>query len=205
MDSRSNISNKTHLPIASITNSLCGGVMLLLSITGFIVYVLFIVVVFTRMKFKNSSYFIIAGWLGIADCISLVITFSYTAPAVVFNYTLTRNPTAGGILNIAWFSSLPLILFLAINRYLCICHTDLCKKLYTRTSSKYYSLSCWCFGIGYSVASFLNCCPLYFDEVLMTWSWDMMNDGAMFLSYGELIMVLIVTLGSFGLNGLVIR
>ena len=196
-------SNTTQPPLVS--HRIAGGVLLLMSISGFLVYLLFIVVVFKRQKFKNSPFFIIAAWLGIADCMSLAINITYAAPCVLLNENYSKSVVAGGMLNIAWFTSLPLILLLAINRYLCICRTQLCRKVYTRTSSTYYCFGCWCFGIGYSIASFFNCCPLYFEHNIMTWRWDVEKAGSIILGYVELTMVVIVTLGAFTLNAFVIR
>lgn len=192
--------------IPTIKNQLCGGLLLLLGVTGIFFYVIFIVVVLVRKKFKDSPFFIIAAWLGIADCLTLTVIISCAAPSVILNKDVVfRNTIPGGVLNIAWFTSLPLILLLAFNRYLCICRTELSKRVYTRKKSYYYCLASWCFGLVYSIASFFDCCPLYFEHELMSWQWNVEQYGAKILSHGELIMVMFVTVGAFTCNGLVIR
>lgn len=191
--------------ISPFLSQLCGSILVVLSISGLVAYVAFIIIVFTRKKFKNNAYFYIAAWLGVADCVCLILMMTYAAPCIIMNSNLNSYIFIGGILNVGWFSGLPLILFLAINRYLCICHTELCRRTYTIKLSKIYCLVCFIFGVGYSIPSFFDCCPIYFDYVLMTWGWDINKYGSVVLSYGELVMVIVVTAIALGLNLMVLR
>lgn len=144
-------------------------------------------------------------FIGIADCLSLTVMTTYAVPNIILREQMEKHIFVGGILNIAWFSSLPMIILLAVNRYLCICHTDLCKKVYTTAYSTYFCIACCSFGIVYSTASFFNCCPVFFHHEYMSWGWETKESGALVLSYGEVTMVTMVTAVGFYMNLLVFK
>lgn len=186
-------------------SQICGVFLIVISTFGLVVYVLFCYVVYTRPKFKGKSYFMIAGTLGIADCLCLVLMIGYAAPKLILNRSLSDSLVIGGVLNVGWFSGLPLIVFLAGDRYLCICDKDRYLKVYTMKKTIIYCIGCWVFGTVYSLPSFFPCCPILFDYRLMSWAWVVDKNGAMILSYGELAMVVLVTLITYGLNGFVFK
>ena len=187
------------------TSQACGVVLLLVASFGLMVYLLFIYVVFTREKFKGKTYFTIAGYLGIADCMCLLLMIGYATPCLIFGRALSDSFALGGILNVGWFSGLPLLIFLAGDRYLCICNKNLYRKFYTVKLTKLYCIGCWVFGISYSLPSFLECCPLYFDFTLMSWGWSVSLKGAKVLALGEITMVILITTLTYFLNALVFK
>jgi len=192
-------------PFSLKTSQICGTFLLLISLFGLVIYMLFIIVVFHRPKFKDKTYFIIAGWLGIADCICLLLMIGYATPCLLHRKSLSDSLALGGILNIGWFSGLPLLIFLAGDRYLCICNKDVYAKFYTKKMTRLYCFACWVFGIGYSLPSFMPCCSLFFDYSLMSWGWNIGLQGAKALALGEITMVVLITSLTYFLNGLVFK
>eukprot|EP00111_Clytia_hemisphaerica_P000369 TCONS_00000996-protein len=187
------------------TSQICGAFLLIVSLFGLMVYVLFMFVVFTRPKFKDKTYFTIAGCLGIADCMCLFLMIGYASPCLFYRTSLSNSLALGGVLNIGWFSGLPLLIFLAGDRYLCICNKDLYSRFYKKRLTNMYCIGCWVFGIAYSIPSFFPCCSLHFDYTLMSWGWSIDFDGAKTLALGEITMVVIITSITYFLNGLVFR
>ena len=124
------------------------------------------------------------------------------------NQTLTDkgvNAIMGGLLNIGWFTSLPLILFLAIDRWLCLCHKKWFNVVYTKQKTKCYISACWLFGITYSIPSFTDCCPLYFWYDVISWGWSLDHSGSSVLAVGELALTILVVTLTYICNGLVLR
>ena len=179
--------------------------MILISGSGLCVYSLVIIVLLLRKNLRQKSYFRIASWLGIADCICLVLMMCYSAPSILVGHILHPSPAFGGCLNIGWFTGLMLILFIAGDRYLCMVHQLTHRKYYSIQKIKWYCLFCWVFGVAYSVPSFALSCSVQFHVDIMTWGWLVRYACAQWLSYGELIMVVTITLTTFVLNGLVLR
>ena len=195
----------SHLYPSTTVLAVLFGTLLAIAVSGLLLYVLVIAVVFTRRRFANNSYFYIAAWLGVAECICLVLMIAYAAPCILMRRNLSDSKIIGGILNIGWFTGLPLIVVLAVNRYLCMCKNNYFKEQFTIQKSKIYCIVCWLFGIIYSMPSFFNCCPLYFDYQMMSWGWSVTDAGAKMLGNGELAMVILVIIVVFGLNGQVFR
>ena len=192
--------------ISTAISILCGTVILIIALSGLLVYLLFIVVALGKDDFKKSSYFTMAGWLGVADCICLVLMITYAAPCIILQKDLSDMKFIGGLLNIGWFTGLPLILFLAVNRFLCICHTDFYKRWFTLRKTWCYCSVALIFGIGYSVPSFMDYSPLYFDNCKMSWQWDIScHPMAKVVSIGEMVIVMVVTIITYCLNILVFR
>ena len=187
------------------TSKVCGVILLLISSFGLVVYLLFIYIVFTRSKFKDKTYFMIAGCLGIADCMCLLLMIGYAAPCLLYRTALSQSLAFGGILNVGWFSGLPLLIFLAGDRYFCICNKELYSKFYSIKLTKIYCAACWVFGISYSIPTFLVCCPLHFNYNLMSWGWSISLKGAKVLALGEITMVVLITSLTYFLNGLVFK
>ena len=95
--------------LSQLTSIICGSVILLISVTGLFVYLLFIIIALGRKKFQRNSYFTMAGWLGVADCICLVLMIGYAAPCIILRRNLSHLKFIGGILNIGKCSSSPLL------------------------------------------------------------------------------------------------
>lgn len=187
------------------TSIICGSIILLISISGLIVYLLFIIIALGRKKFQRNSYFTMAGWLGIADCICLVLMIGYAAPCVILQRNLSDLKFIGGILNVGWFSGLPLIVFLAANRFFCICHTECFKTLFTSHKTRYYCLAALVFGMCYSLPSFMKYSPLFFDYHMMSWEWQTNHPVSKYVTFGEITIVMLVTLTTHTLNILVFK
>lgn len=195
----------TFTPLSPTVSIICGTVILLIALPGLLLYVLFIHIVLTRKRFQSNSFFIIAGWLGVAECTNLVILATYSAPCLITQDRLVNSRFIGAVLNIGWFSGLPLTLFLAVNRYLCICRSNSFKGVFTVKRSKYYSMCCWLFGLAVAVPSFTEHAPLYFDIEKLSWGWQIDNTVAKVVAIGEVTMVSTVTLMTYILNGLVFK
>ena len=187
------------------TSQICGVFLLLISMFGLLVYIIFIYIVFTKSKFKDKTYFMIAGCLGIADCMCLLLMIGYATPCLLYRTKLSDSLLLGGILNIGWFSGLPLLTVLAGDRYFCICNKELYSKFYSIKLTKIYCVACWVFGISYSIPSFLACCSIHFDYTLMSWGWNISLKGAKVLALGEITMVVLVTSFTYLLNGIVFK
>ena len=197
---------QTNNNISTAISILCGTVILIIALSGLLVYLLFIVVALGKDDFKNSSYFTMAGWLGVADCICLVLMITYAAPCIILKKDLSDMKFIGGLLNIGWFTGLPLILFLAVNRFLGICHTGVYKRWFTLRKTWCYCFVALIFGTGYSVPSFMDYSPLYFDNCRMSWQWDISSHPmAKVVSIGEVAIVMVVTIITYCLNILVLR
>lgn len=182
-----------------------GGVTMFISFIGLVFYIFVIVTVFTRKKFEQNSFFRIAGSLGIADCICLLLMVGYASPCMLLQRNISESRIFGAILNIGWFSGLPLILLLAGDRYLCICKHDAFTKYYNIKQTNLYCIACWVFGIGYSIPSLFSCCGIHFDYHIASWQWNVKKPGASILGYGEITMVILITTLTFLLNGLVLK
>ena len=177
--------------------------MLLFTASGLIVYI--IVIQILLKKFSRKSYFVLASSLGIADCIFLSTTVLYVVPSTLTGKLLHVSHAFGGIINIAWFSALPLMLFLAGGRYLCMCLYKFHGKFYSLYKTKCYCLFAWLFGISYALPSFFNGCNILYDVKSRSWIWDIEENCAKVLSYGELIMVVLIAVLSFVFTALVLR
>ena len=187
------------------------------AVVGLIFYILFIVTVFHPSSQHRTSFFILAGWLGIADCIVLVYMIVYAAPSTIMGqnlgeiemngtYTDKRvNAYMGVFVNVGWFTSLPLIVFLAVNRWLCLCHKNWFNVVYSKQKTKCYILAAWIFGIAYSLPSFTDCCPIYFWYDMMSLGWSLDHSGSAALAFGELTITILVATITYLCNGLVIR
>ena len=162
--------------------------LLLFAGSGLFVYLIVIRVLMT--KFSKKSYFILASWLGIADCTFLIVTVCYVVPSILKGKLLYNSNMFGGIINIAWFSGLPIMLLLAGDRYLCMCHYKIHARIYSLNKTKIYCVLSWLFGISCGIPSFFSGCTLYYNMKIMSWRWDTDHYCATILSYVEISMVL---------------
>ena len=189
--------------MATVEQLIISFLLLLLASSGLCVYIMVIRVLMT--KFSKKSYYVLAGWLGVADCICLLMTIFYVVPSIYMDKLLHNSTVYGALINISWFSGLPIIVLLAVDRYLCICQERIHKKVYTQSKTKIYCILAWVFGIGYSFPSFFKSCEFeYFIEV-RSWGWNTDNECSRILSYGEIGMLILVAGAMFIFNGLVIR
>ena len=189
---------------------------------GLIFLIPFVVVVFHPSSKHKTSFFILAGWLGIADGLCLLLMIGYAAPSTIMeqnlaeikinqtqiNKTLTDkrvNAIMGGLLNVGWFSSLPLIVFAAVDQWLCFCHRQCFNSVFTQQRTQFYICACWVFGISYSMPSFMNCCPLYFWFDLISWGWSLDHSGSAVLAIGELVITILVFTITYLCNAMVLR
>ena len=204
-----NLTTGHHVHAKDLSNSIsfvCGSVIFVIALTGLFIYLLFIAIALGKHDFKKNSYFTMAGWLGVADCICLVLMITYVTPSIILQKDLSNLKFIGGLLNIGWFTGLPLILFLAVNRYLCICHTDLYKRMFTLRKTRWYCIIALCFGILYSIPSFMDYSPLFFDYRMLSWQWDLHHHPvAKVISIGEIAIVIAVTLITYCLNTLTFK
>ena len=182
---------------------LVGVFMLLFTASGLIVYIIVIRILLT--KFSKKSYFLLASSLGVADCIFLSTIILYVVPSTLTGKPLHTSHAFGGIINIAWFSALPLMLLLAGDRYLCMCHYKFHEKFYSLCKTKWYCLLGWLFGISYALPSFFNGCNILYDVKIRSWIWNIEENCAKVLSYGELTMVVLIVVLSFIFTALVLR
>ena len=177
--------------------------LFLFAISGLVIYIIVIRVLMT--KFSKKSYFLLASWLGVADCISLISSICYTTPSLLLDKRIHPSNVFGGVVNIGWFSGLPLMVFLAGDRYLCICHPKLHNKLYNKKYTKYYCLSAWLFGACYALPSFFDGCNVFYNVEVRSFTWNIPESCAAALSYGELGMMIIIAGILCACNGLVLR
>lgn len=185
--------------------TLCSILMMTFAASGLVVYVMVMLILMARKKFSRKSYFLLACWLGVADCICLLLMLSYSAPSIFLGHRLHQSHIFGAVLNIGWFSGLAIILLIAGDRYLCMCHQTLHKTCYNIRNVKWYCLLAWIFGTSYSIPSFLPQCSIHFYVELLSWRWNVKHDCAGWLSKAELVMVITITAIAFTLNGLVLR
>lgn len=200
-----NFTNTTTQHSVEDSKRILGSFLLVLSLFGLVTYIIFIVLVFTRKRFHQQSFFVIAGWLGIADCICLILMIGYASPCIILQTSLSTSRVIGGILNIGWFSGLPLITLLAGNRYFCICDREKFRKIFTPQNTGYLCLGSWLFGVAYSIPTFFSCCSLKFDSAIMSWSWKAKQDGTHYLDYAELVMVVLTFIIIYVFNACVLR
>ena len=100
--------------------TLCSILMMTFAASGLVVYVMVMLILMARKKFSRKSYFLLACWLGVADCICLLLMLSYSAPSIFLGHRLHQSHIFGAVLNIGWFSGLAIILLIAGDRYLCM-------------------------------------------------------------------------------------
>ena len=182
--------------------------IIIIAVLGLLFYIPFIVVVFHPSSKHKTSFFILAGWLGIADCICLLLMVAYAGPSTIWEKNMVGtefNAIMGGLLNIGWFTSLPLVVFLAVDRWLCLCKKKWFNVVYSQQKTKCYISACWLFGIAYSIPSFTGCCPIYFTYEYLSWGWSVEHAGAQVLAIGELVMVILVVTVTYLCNGIVLR
>ena len=186
----------------------CGAILVFVSILGLLCNIPFMIVVFRPSSRPQSCFFMLAGWLALADSICLILMISYAAPCIVLQRDIGGGQISaimGGIINVGFFTSLPLIVFLAVDRWLCLCHRDWFMKTYDDQKTKLYIAICWLFGLAYSTSTFTSCCPLYFDYVMMTWTWSAKHPGSQKMAIGELVIVITTVILAHICNTLVLR
>ena len=195
--------NHTVIAMLDVEDILVGVFILLFAASGLVVYIIVIGILLTQ--FSKKSFFLLASSLGVADCIFLLTTILYVVPSTLTGKLLHASHAFGGIINIAWFSALPLMLFMGGDRYLCMCHYKFHGKFYSLCKTKWYCLFAWLFGISYALPSFFNGCNILYEVKFRSWIWNIDENCAKVLSYGELTMVVSIAVLTFIFTALVLR
>lgn len=174
--------------MASTDNIIVACVILILSSIAFSTYVVASAAIYCVYRNTKNPFYLLLLAMGISDSTMLALFLLYSTPA-----TFLQRPPLGsdfdalfcGVLcNITYFTSLALLVNIALNRYFTICSKDLVKRVYDKNKIKISIAGCFAFGIGSAAAQMTPCCSLRYYEKEYTWSYDLtLNGNGIFVWY----------------------
>lgn len=121
------------------------------SLLGLCFYLLFCIAVLSSKKFRKISFYILAVSLGVSDMLMLTLFILYSTPATCIsalfsnfsNSTMHAVPEqlhsagiiAGMLSSLGWFSGLPVMACIAVDRYTSICKKELQVRIHSQFSA----------------------------------------------------------------------
>lgn len=174
--------------MASFDDIIAACIILLLSGTSFFAYVIASAAIYRVRKATKNPFYILLFALGISDSTMLALFLFYSTTATL----LQRSPFGpefdslfcGTLCNLTYFTSLALLVNIALNRYSAICSKDLAKKVHDKSKIKMIIAGCCAFGMVSAIAQLTPCCSLRYYESEYTWSYDLdLAGNAVFVWY----------------------
>uniref|UniRef100_A0A914X0E8 G-protein coupled receptors family 1 profile domain-containing protein n=1 Tax=Plectus sambesii TaxID=2011161 RepID=A0A914X0E8_9BILA len=158
-----------------------------LSLPALAVYILVVIVIANNpQKFANNSYYTLLLSLALSDSILLSLYCFYAVPCTLIQENIfgaNFDIFIGVVFNIAYFSCLPCIAAIGVNRYFAVCQFVSYDSTFNRRNTRIVLAIVWAIGIIFGSGQAFPCCTLRFSYYNYSFAYDMTNWGNVYFQW----------------------